>query len=295
MTAPTRVTDPRSHSRDQIANAAEAIGKSKHKRKVFEEVYRGKQKYKTVSELIKATGLEHKRVLDAGKKLADQGYIHQTKVDGETAYEKDSFFKHHKRRILSLAGSSKKLSIFATKTNPTVAVKISRTTVPRKLAKVKQVTVDDLDQFANVKKVRRASVAALPMAEARFKKGIQRVIGEPGKFQDWGGEQNDLHTTRVRFNGKRVDTAFAFKGKGKKGLLTPNMMGKRGDQIPRLFNSSAKLYVLQYWDQVGEGIYDAMKAYATIRSIADGDTIYYAVIDGIDSARIVKAYPKAFK
>ena len=94
------------------------------------------------------------------------------------------------------------------------------------------------------------------MAEAKFKKGIQGIIAETGRFQDWGGEKNDLHTTRLRLNGKRVATAWAFKGKGKKGILTPNMMGRNGDQIPRLFNSAAKIYLLQYWDQIGEAVYE---------------------------------------
>ena len=81
-----------------------------------------------------------------------------------------------------------------------------------------------------------------------------------------------------------------------KGILTPAMMGKNGDQIPRLFKSPATLYVLQYWDQVGEAIYEMMKTYATVRSINwVGDKISYVVIDGLDSARILKAYPKAFK
>ena len=134
------------------------------------------------------------------------------------------------------------------------------------------------------------------MKEDKFKKGIKKILGEKGKFQDWGGEKNDLYTTRVKIDGKRVATAFAFKGPGKRGKLTPKMMGKNGDQIQRLFASgAADVYVLQYWAQIDESVVEQMKALATARSATERKKIRYGVIDGIDSARIIKAYPRAFR
>jgi len=177
-----------------------------------------------------------------------------------------------------------------------VAVKVGKVGIPKSFVKVKYVAIDELEQFKKVRGIKRLSVQAVPMAESKFKKGIQKLLGDTGKFQDWGGESNDLLTTRVRLNGKRAPAAFALKGKGKKGILTPAMMGKNGDQIPRLFKSPATFYALQYWDQVGEAVYEMMNTYATVRSIHGvGEPIHYTVIDGQDSARIIKAYPNAFK
>jgi hypothetical protein len=295
MTAVPHVTDARSNLNDQLAYAAQIIGKSKDRLKVFEAVYFGRSIRKTATEIAASSSLRRKRVLEEGVKLVKAKIIGQQKVNGDIAYIKDDVYANHKGKVVALVKNAKKLKALPTKTNPKVTVKVERVSIPKRLAKTRLITIDDLDQFKKVGRVRRATVVALPMAEAKFKRGIQRIIGETGKFQDWGGERNDLYTTRARFNGKRIATAWAFKGKGKKGILTPAMMGKNGDQIPRLFNSAATIYLLQYWDQVGEAVYEQMKAYATIRSIGGGDIVYYGIIDGVDSARLIKAYPQPFK
>jgi len=295
----SHVTDVRSNEPEQIEYAAKGVGKKgTRRRKVFDEIYRGKKNPKTAAEIADETGLSPKEVLDAGKALSDRHIVEQTKVGKQTAYRKDPAFKRLRAKIQMYADNPKKLKKLPTTRRPEVrvAVKVGRVGIPKSLARTKLLTVDDLEQFRRVRGIKRPAVKPVPMAESRFKRGVQRVLRETGKFQDWGGESNDLLTTRTKLAGKRVAAAFAFKGKGKKGILTPAMMGKNGDQIPRLFKSPATLYVLQYWDQVGEGIYDAMKTYATVRSISGvGEKIYYAVVDGVDSARILKAYPRAFR
>jgi hypothetical protein len=93
----------------------------------------------------------------------------------------------------------------------------------------------------------------------------------------------------------RVRAAIAFKGPGKKGVLTPAKLGVNGDQIQRLFSSDADIYLVQYWDRVAESVYEQMKVFAMWRSISNGGkTIWWGVIDGTDSARLIKAYPKVF-
>jgi hypothetical protein len=295
----SHVTDARSNDPEQIEYAAKLVGKKgTRRRKVFDEIYRGKKNPKTAAEIAAKTKLSPKEVLDAGKVLSDRLIVGQTKVGGQTAYQKDPVYKQLRAKIQMYADNPKKLKKLPTKRRPDVrvAVKVGRTGIPKSFVRTKLLTVDDLEQFRRVKSVKRPAVRAVPMAEKRFKKGVQRLLGETGKFQDWGGESNDLLTTRAKLGGKRVAAAFAFKGKGKKGILTPAMMGKNGDQIARLFKSPATLYVLQYWDQVAESIYDAMKTYATVRSISGvGEKISYVVIDGVDSARILKVYPRAFR
>ena len=101
----------------------------------------------------------------------------------------------------------------------------------RDFVNIREVTVDDIDSFAATRPV-MADGGFVPMPENRFKQGIQRVLGETGHFQDWGGEQNDLFTTRTRIDGSRVTTAIAFKGGGTTGTLTLRKMGKNADQIP---------------------------------------------------------------
>ena len=296
---PIDVTDVRSNPNEQIEYAAKRIGKAgTRRRKVFDAIYKGKKNPKTVDSLAEATGLSRKDVLDAGKHLVDTLLVGQTKVGSQTAYTKFASYKRLRNQVQNYADNPKKLKKLPTKYKPNVkvSVKVGKTAIPKRLVKIKLVTIDDLEQFSKVKKIKRLSVAAIAMAENKFKKGIQKLLGEKGKFQDWGGESNDLLTTRVKLNGHRVAAAFALKGRGKKGILTPAGMGKNGDQIPHLFRSPVTFYALQYWNQIGEAVYEMMKTYATVRSIQGaGESITYAVIDGQDSARIIKAYPKAFK
>jgi hypothetical protein len=299
MTAVAHVTDVRSNENEQIEYAAKRIGKKgTRRRKVFDEIYRGKKNPKKAADIADATDLSLKEVLDAGKKLSDYQIVGQTKLGHQTAYSKDPAFKQLKARIQMYADNPKKLKKLPTKRKASVEVnvKVGKAGIPKSLIDIKLITIDELEQFSRVRKLKRPAIKPVALAEKKFKKGIQKLLGETGAFHDWGGEQNDLHTTRVKLKGTRVASAFAFKGPGKKGILTPAMMGKNGDQIPRLFKTPATFYALQYWDQVGEGVYDAMKTYATIRSInGAGERIYYAIIDGVDSARLIMAYPKAFK
>jgi len=290
------VSDARSNPSDQIAHAAKVIGKSNDRAAVFKAIYQGKKKIKTVEEIREATGLSRIRILQEGKKLADNLVVHQTKKDGETAYGKDSFFGAQKAKILSLAKDPKKLAKFPTKATPrTISPQIVTIRIPRQRIQAKLITVDDIDSFSKVRKQKQVVSKGTPMLERIFKEGVKGILKEEGRFKDWGGERSDLLTTRFRLNGKRCAAAFAFKGRGRKGKLTPASMGKNGDQIQRLFSSPAEVFLVQYWDQIDESVITQMAEFAKAKSAAEGKTVYYGVIDGGDSNRILKAYPKAFR
>lgn len=51
---------------------------------------------------------------------------------------------------------------------------------------------------------------------------------------------------------------------------------------------------MQYWDQIDESVIDQMADSAKLKSLAGDKKIYYGVIDGQDSNRIIKAYPSVF-
>lgn len=294
---PTSVSDVRSNANDQIAHAAKVIGRSRARRLVFGAVCTGKKRIKTIADIAASTRLDRKQVLNAGKHLLDnQLFFRQTKVDGDTAYEKDSFYAKNKTRILSLAANPQKLAELPTKTNPraqpapTVQIKL-----PRRHVDIRHITVDDIASLSKVRVVTRRSVSPVKMPEKDFKSGFQSVLGETGRFQDWGGEKNDLWTTRLKIKSTRVRAAIAFKGPGQRGRLTPAKLGKNGDQIQRLFSSDADAFLVQYWGQVDQSVYEQMKAFAIARSInSGGEPVWYGVIDGMDSARLIRAYRGAF-
>jgi hypothetical protein len=290
---PFPVSDLRSNANDQVAHAAKVIGRGKQKALIFEAVCRGRARAKTISTILETTGIPRQQVLNAAKQLVDNQVIHQTKKDGEIAYEKDGFYARHSRRILRLASNPRELERLPTKTNPVAQSERIVLRVPRRQVKIHLITVDEVDSFARVKKSRSPGDGG-PMSERRFKEGMQRVLGEKGKFQDWGGEGNDLWTTRLRLSGKRRATAFAFKGRGTTGKLTPRKMGKNGDQIQRLFRSPADVFLVQYWGQIDESVVEQMQAFATAKSWAEGREIWFGVIDGDDSNRLIDSYPRHF-
>jgi hypothetical protein len=289
------VSDLASNAEENIAHAAKVIGRSAHRCRVFDAIYTGKKRAKTVSELTEKTGLPRQRVLDAGKMLSVNHLVQQTKLKGETAYEKIGFFQSNKKKILGLASSPAKLSAYPTKRNPGGASTVVRIQLSTRGAQHKQITIDDLGSFSRVKRVRNDQPEiGDELSESQFKSGLQKIIGEGGRFKDWGGEIADLFTTRLRIGGKRRPTAIALKGPGTKGKLMPGKMGKNGDQIQRLFGAPADVFLVQYCRQVDPAVLDQMKMLAIAKSLMTSSRVYYGVIDGNDSRRLVRAYPQCF-
>lgn len=283
------VTDVRSNPQDQIAHAARVIGRSERCRKVFSAIYQGKKKIKAVSEIERITGLDRMSVLQEGGKLCNNDIAKKTKVGKELAYEKYPFYTQNKNKVLSLAGNKEALDKFPTKTNPRIKVATISLTFPKSMIDAVQITVDDIDSFSKVRGL-SPSQSPTPIDEKVFKKGIQKILGEQGAFQDWGGETDDLFSTRLLINGERKNVAFGFKGKGTTGVLIPKKMGKNADQIQRLFRTPADVFLVQYWNRIDESVIEQMKNFATAKSACEGRRIYYGTIDGQDTIRILEAY-----
>ena len=291
---PQTVSDFRSNANEQIEHAVKVIGKSTVRRKVFEAIYHHKTKAKTVTAIVKRTKLTRMRVLQEGRHLVKEEIVGQTTKDGEVAYEMYDTYHRRKRQILALADNPKALAKLPTKRRP--AVKIPRTvSIATKGAKVKRITIDDVASFARVRRMKSDGNLPASVSEKAFKNGVERIVSELGGKKDWGGEKNDLHTTRLKLKSKRVNAAFAFKGPGKKAArLVPGMMGKNGDQIQRLFQTDAEAFFVQYWRDIDESILEQMRTQAIVKSLADGNQVYYCAIDGTDSYRLYRAYASKF-
>jgi hypothetical protein len=293
---PQSVSDVRSNPQDQIAHAVDVLGRSQQRLAVFKAIYRGKRRAKSVVALAAATGLTPKQVLESGKRLADNYLVTPIRVAGGTSYQKDPFYSANRAKILRLVGNPKAFAEWPRKTKqrvvsgPPVIVRL-----PVRRARTRIVTLDDIDSFSRVRDIPALDSPYTAMPEARFKKGVARILGEGGEFKDWGGEPNDLYTTRVRVRGMRAAAAFAFKGPGRKGKLTPAGMGKNADQVQRLFQAPASLFVVQYWGQVAQSVVEQLKLFATAKAALEGQEVLYGVIDGDDSNRLIAAYPAAFR
>ena len=293
---PLSVSDVRSSPSDQIAHAVEVLGHSRQRLAIFKAIYRGKKRVKTDNEIATETGLDRIRVLQEGRLLADNQIVKQVRAAGITAYEKDPFYKAQKKKILRLTQDPVAFANLPTKTRPQAVWPKSVTIrIPGPRIQARYITIDDIDSFGRVARIRVEPGEYTAMAESRFKNGIAKILGEGGKFKDWGGERNDLYTNRVRISGRRLPAAFAFKGVGTRGILTPRLMGKNGDQIQRLFKTAAYVFIVQYWGQVAESVVEQMAEFAKAKSATEGSLVFYGVIDGGDSNRVIKAYPQAFR
>lgn len=281
---------------DQIAHTAQVLGRATQRIAVFKAIYTGKKAAKTVNEIAISTGLDRIRVLQEGRRLADNDIVTQVGAAGLTAYKKIRFYATNRDRILRLVQDP--TAAAAARTKPPLQAPPKRSIsihVPSALVRVRLITIDDVQSFSRVGRLRVEPQSIDPLQEAIFKKGVASILAEQGEFQDWGGEKNDLYTTRLRMNGTRHAAAFAFKGRGTTGLLVPRKMGKNADQIQRLFSSPARVFFIQYHGLIDESVLEQMEKFAIAKSVSVGDTIYFGVMDGNDSYRLTQAYRNHFE
>ncbi len=295
-----QVSDTASNRKDQIANFAEILRNAPARQKIFEAVYRGKKRGKTVLEVSDATPpFSTKRVTMIGKSLVREKLFEQSRerIDGrvQTVYNKIEFVASNKQKILSLARNRKSLESYPTKSNPNGArSSVVKIRVPFTV-KVKFVTIDDVNQFWKVKKVKNLPNALAPkrLSERAVKRGILRLLQELKLPKDWGGETNDIFTAKLKISGRRRRAAFALKGPAKTGVLVPAKMGKNGDQIQRLLSSPADTFFVQYEGEIAESVTTLMEQLAKARAILGGE-VAFGIIDRDDTYRLRIAYPKFF-
>jgi hypothetical protein len=121
---------------------------------------------------------------------------------------------------------------------------------------------------------------------------LEKIISEPFHKEDWGGETNDLYTSNLRVNGKRLPSAFLLKGNGlAKKVMNIKDCGKNGDQIVRLLDSPAQLFFVQFVGNIHENVIKDLEGKVE-RLRLKGASAWYCVMNGQDTARLLHAYGK---
>ena len=159
----------------------------------------------------------------------------------------------------------------------------------------KELQVDDIDSFIEVSKVKPSEVAnliPLDLDEEFIKNSLAEIIGETFVQKDWGGELGDLFSTRIKFRGHRISTAFMFKGKGLRKKLTIADCGKNGDQILRLLKLPARLFIVQHVGEIDFTVREQLEMATETKARQTGKALYYCLMDGVDTARVLLAYGK---
>lgn len=300
-----RVSDTASHRRDQIDNLAEILEDAPTRQALVRAVYFGKKHTKSVVELAgtlakEIRGMTPKRITEIGKPLVNLFFAQdriREKGKATTAYVKFDSVQRELGTILKLANDKRKRAAYHTKSRPKVTIAGHSVTVKVPFApKVRSVTIDEVREFSRARKVGVVPGQLSPerLPESKIKRGLIRLLGDDLDPKDWGGESNDIFTTRATVYGGRKRAAFALKGPAKKGPLVPGMMGKNGDQIQRLFSSPAQVFFVQYEGEIKESILDLMGRLATAKALTERQ-VYYGIIDKTDTHRLRIAYPKQFR
>lgn len=152
--------------------------------------------------------------------------------------------------------------------------------------------VEDIDSFRKVRDVNPATVmdvltdGYLNRSEDSVQTTLERILSVPFHKKDWGGEQNDLYTANLLINGARHETAFLLKGNGLRSkIMKIKHCGVNGDQILRLCNSPAKLFVVQFVGRISEAIVSDIDGKVR-HARSQGKDVWYCIMDGQDTGLI---------
>jgi hypothetical protein len=158
--------------------------------------------------------------------------------------------------------------------------------------------VEDIDGFSKVRDINHAMYddlltdGYLPVLENDIQVALEQILGETLHKEDHGGELNDLYTANLVVNGARTPTAFLLKGRGlKKKAMEIRDCGENGDQLVRLFDSPAELFVVQFVGKVSESIIRDVESKVALRR-AQGKQGWFMIMDGQDTAKVLVAYGK---
>jgi hypothetical protein len=158
--------------------------------------------------------------------------------------------------------------------------------------------VEDIDSFRNVRDVNPGMVAHaltdgyLDCSEDQIQLALEQILDVAVHKNDWGGEFNDLYTANVIVNGARTETAFLLKGNGlKRREMRIAHCGHHGDQLVRLFQSPARLFVVQFVGAISEMVITDVAGKVRERQ-ANGTDAHFLIMDGQDTARVLHAYKK---
>ncbi len=149
-----------------------------------------------------------------------------------------------------------------------------------------------IDAFVKIDKEPSVSEAELQslldLSEDDVKHFIAAIIGEPFIPKDWAGEKSDLQTNNLTIDGQPHSAAFIFKGPSVPREMHPADMGKRGDQLVRVFDEPVELVVIQHCSKIANSVVRIAESLAmNVRRPRR-----YCIMDGADTVRLLRAYRK---
>jgi hypothetical protein len=161
------------------------------------------------------------------------------------------------------------------------------------LANRQHLAPQDIDQFDSVDFQQRVSKDEFErlkdVPERVVKELFCKLLGEVSVPKDWGGEEADLFTSNLSVHERKYSAAFLLKGPARFHEMTLADCGKNGDQIYRLFNTPAEVFVVQHCHKISPAVRKTVEAFAVFQYTR---RCRYTFIDGYDTARILRAHGK---
>jgi hypothetical protein len=152
----------------------------------------------------------------------------------------------------------------------------------------------DIDSFSRVRNIGAKDVAnfsnPLDLLEDIVEQIIASIIGEVYRITDWAGENDDMFTAQMVLNGRNIRASFLLKGSGLRGPLKPKNLGKNGDQITRMMDQPAELFVVQHVNRIDPSVRKQLSDSVIARRAEGNQAAVGTVWDGIDTARMGVAY-----
>lgn len=163
--------------------------------------------------------------------------------------------------------------------------------VANSYARLSPEEIDSFQNISTVKETEIADIVPLQLPEALIKEYFCDIIGNPFAQKDWGGETCDIFCN-IQFRRKAVPAAFLLKGKAYANRpLRISDLGKNGDQLVRMFSLQAEVFVIQSNGPVDGAVYSQVQAQVA-EKLMTNQPVYYLVLDGIQTARLLRAYGK---
>lgn len=151
---------------------------------------------------------------------------------------------------------------------------------------------EDIDQFAGLDERWTPSASEFSamrgVPEQSVKELLCRLLGEPSIPNDWGGEESDVLSANLGVNGRRQTAAFLLKGPSRFHQMKPTDLGRNGDQLYRLFNIPADVFVIQHCHNIGAAVRKQALAFALQRSFIAPCRVLF--VDGMTTARLLRAH-----
>lgn len=166
-----------------------------------------------------------------------------------------------------------------------------RTPMSLPFASTLQLRPNEIQQFSGIDPMWAPSTVEFArladVAERQVKETIADLLGEHDVPADWGGEESDLFSAELLVGGQRRTGAFLLKGPAKFHEMMPRDLGKNGDQLYRLFNTPADIYIVQHCHKISPAVRKTIEAFALQRSLTA--PCRYVIMDGYETARLLRA------